>query len=410
MKKLPVALVVTRSFDENASTGRERLLQQIRLALEAEFELTLIRVHNVLETRRPRDLIGACATWIESVAKGKALPLQTVLYAGTQEIDSVVETLRRGNFAAIYIDSVRSQVLVNKLLAVLPRARVIVDFDDLISRRMQEYASQKLVPSLGFVAQLIPKPLRWSIQGPLAQMIVRYETAALERSEKQIADVADAVVLVSAAERDLFRDQLSPALRARIHGVPPPAAFEPLPHEPGPYRFVFIGSDKLVQNRLSIDCLLDLWRKHSPKTELHIFGRQERPNQPVKNVVWRGFVQDVAATYTPGSILLLPSIMPGGIKTKVIEAWSYGCPVLGNHLAFEGLDMPGYPLLRPQDEWASYLQNPAKHAEEWVAGARAGNVILTTTLSRAHFRKTWREIMVARTPEAASSKTAAVSG
>jgi glycosyltransferase involved in cell wall biosynthesis len=402
-KKLPVALVVTRSLDGNASSGRERTLQQIRLALDADFELTVIRVHNVFETRRPSDLVGASAAWVRSVAQGKPLPLQTVLYAGSHEIDRVVETLRGGKFAAIYIDSVRSQVLLRRLLAALPQARVIVDFDDLMSRRMQEYASMKLVPSLGFLAQLIPKPLRWSIQGPLAQMVVRYETAALHRSEKQIADVADAIVLVSAAERDLFRDQLSPALRERIHAVPPPAASAPQPHVPGPYRFVFIGSDKLVQNRLSIDFLLELWQRLSPATELHIFGRQERPNQPIKNVIWRGFVEDVSETYTPGSILLLPAIMPGGIKTKVIEAWSYGCPVLGNYLAFEGLNLPDYPLLRPQEEWASYVLDPAAHAEEWVAGAHAGHVVLSTTLSRDHFRAIWRDLMVSRTIQPTSA-------
>jgi len=48
----------------------------------------------------------------------------------------------------------------------------------------------------------------------------------------------------------------------------------------------------------------------------------------------------------------------GGIKTKIVEAWSFGCPVLGNLEAFEGLTDLGYPLALPLDGWGAWLAAP----------------------------------------------------
>ena len=73
---------------------------------------------------------------------------------------------------------------------------------------------------------------------------------------------------------------------------------------------------------------------------------------------WHGFVADLNDVYAPGSILLVPAVLPGGIKTKVLEAFSFGCAVLGNPLAFEGLDIQDYPLRLPEPDWTPYLMAP----------------------------------------------------
>jgi hypothetical protein len=389
-----VALVVTRSLEE-ASFGRVQVMREIRAALEAQFEVTVFRLHNLLETRRVGDLTGAAAQWTLSMVQGKPLPFQTVLYSGTNEIEALVNTLCKGAFQAIYIDSVRCEVLIRMLRAKAPNARVVVDFDDLMSRRMQHMAQGGIHLSLGFLRHAFPKALRWSIEGPLSRLLVRYEASALARAERELVTSVQAVVLVSSTERDLFREKLAKEHHHTIHALPPPAASCRNPtHVSSPYRFVFIGSDLLAQNRLSIDVLVELWRKLKPTTELHFYGRQHRPSQPVRNVYWHGFVEHASEAYETGSILLLPVVLAGGIKTKVIEAWSFSCPVLGNRLAFEGLEVPGYPLICPETEWARYVLEPAAHADVWDSAARIGNAFVRTTLSRARFGAQWRSLML----------------
>jgi glycosyltransferase involved in cell wall biosynthesis len=193
----------------------------------------------------------------------------------------------------------------------------------------------------------------------------------------------------------LLRQRLPHARRHAVHALPPPAAVcHDGPRICAPYRFVFIGGDLLAQNRLSIDVLLELWQRLTPATPLHIYGRQQRANRTVPNVHWHGFVEQVSDAYEPGSILLLPVVLAGGIKTKVIEAWSFGCPVLGNPLAFEGLELQDYPLIHPTVDWERYLLDPNTHTDVWHAAARIGNAFVRTTLSRERFAREWSNLMI----------------
>lgn len=394
-RKARVALVVTRPLEAEGSFGRVRVMREIHAALQAEFEVTVFRLHNLLEAHSIGNLSGAAAQWARSVVRGKPLPLQTVLYSGADEIEALVEALCKGNFEAIYVDSVRCQLLIRKLRARAPHVRVVMDFDDLMSRRMANLAQGGINISLGFLQHAFPKALRWSIEGPLSKLLVRYEASALARAEREIADSVQAVVLVSSAERDLFRQTLAAEQREAIHALPPPAsAWRDASEVTAPYRFVFIGSDLLAQNRLSIDVLVKLWRQLNPASELHIYGRQQRRTESVRNVHWHGFVEQASEAYENGSILLLPVILAGGIKTKVIEAWSFGCPVLGNPLAFEGLDVAGYPLICRETDWARYVLEPTAHADTWDSAARIGNAFVRRALSREQFGVQWRSLMI----------------
>jgi hypothetical protein len=93
----------------------------------------------------------------------------------------------------------------------------------------------------------------------------------------------------------------------------------------------------------------------------------------------------------------VPALLPGGIKTKVIEGWSYGCPVLGNACALEGLQLSEYPLSVPEEAWDSYILHPEEHAEHWALAARQGNKFVRETLSREGYALTWQQIVSPKT-------------
>jgi hypothetical protein len=116
-------------------------------------------------------------------------------------------------------------------------------------------------------------------------------------------------------------------------------------------------------------------------------------------VWWHGFIGDVSAAYTQGSILLVPCVVDGGIKTKIIEAWSFGCPVLGNPPAFEGLELPGYPLMQPESEWAPYVLHPEAHLNTWTSAANMGNLFVRTVMSAKRYREHWRGLIALRAGE-----------
>ena len=124
-----------------------------------------------------------------------------------------------------------------------------------------------------------------------------------------------------------------PSLRRKVHAIVPPVEMRSgACRSRPPFRFVFIGSDRQTQNKLSLDVLTTLWAELRPATALHVYGSQARKPPDVLNMHWHGFVADLNDVYAPGSILLVPAVLPGGIKTKVLEAFSFGAPCSATRL------------------------------------------------------------------------------
>ncbi len=210
-------------------------------------------------------------------------------------------------------------------------------------------------------------------------------------AEREVVNNADMTVLLSGLEARLLEQRAGGLVRSILPGI---AMQAPAWRATDELRFVFIGSDRQMQNRTAIDHLLTLWREANPKAALHIYGRQGRVLPDIQGIVWHGFVEDLAEVYQPGSIALVPAMVAGGIKTKVLEAWSHGCPVLGNDTAFEGLDIGDYPLSIPAQEWAPLLRDPASYAHLWVRAARLGHDFVEETLTPARFETAWEQAML----------------
>jgi glycosyltransferase involved in cell wall biosynthesis len=392
--RIRIAAILTRSIPAKPGFGREKVLSEIRIALNKGFQVTEFRLHHALELRLIGNLLGCAWQSILGVLTGRPIPLQSAIYAGADQIHRIVQAIEHGQFEAVYVDSIRSQRLVRELRKRLPGIRIIVDFDDLMSRRSEQHLRARVPLSLGFLQSLLPKILQRLIAGPFRILVTRYEAFSLHCAEAEISEAADAIVLVSSAERDIFEKATRGQRRAEIFAVAPPFSIQrKAVTVVEPYRFIFIGSDLLVQNRLSIDYLIRVWRDTAPKTPLHIFGKQQGVYPRIPNVNWHGFVDDLSDVYTPGSILALPALIAGGVKTKVAEAWSYGCPVLGNSQAFEGYGIAEYPLDRPLDEWTPYIQNPGSFLQTWISAATIGHEFVKTTLDPEDFYAAWRLVL-----------------
>jgi Glycosyl transferases group 1 len=215
----------------------------------------------------------------------------------------------------------------------------------------------------------------------------------LGHAELYMASVSDAIVLVSPHERDLLARQLSPETAQRTFALSPPAVIRRRARPATDYRFVFVGSDAYQPNRIAIDFLLGQWHSLRPTTSLHIYGRQGRVPIAVPGVHWHGFVDDIAEAYAPGSIALTPLPLPGGIKTKVVEAWTFGCPVLGTPASFEGLCGPEYPLAIELPDWPSYLATPHSKSALWGTAAEMGQTIIRERLSPERYRAAWISLL-----------------
>lgn len=390
--RIRIAAVTTREL--SISAGRPNVLSSIIRALQQHDDVRIFRLRNVIELHQLWDIAGAFLSWLWGLVRGRPLPLQCLLYASPRECARLADQIRSGAFDAVYLDTVRCQVLLRYLRRAAPQLHIVTDFDDLMSRRAEHLTRNRHPLLAGHIGRTLPRWMRYFVEGPLARLIPAYEAATLKGSEKEVVASSNAVVLLSTVECYLLRSRLEEAHKPRIHAIPPAVKVRAQPWmSSSELRFVFIGSDNFLQNRRAIDHLLERWRTLTPSAQLHIFGRQARPAEPIAGVHWHGFVEDLAEVYKPGSISLLPALVSGGIKTKVAEAWAWGCPVLGNAAALEGFALSDYPLALPETEWDPILVAPAAHDELWPRAARLGQDFVRRHLSCEAFETAWERTM-----------------
>jgi Glycosyl transferases group 1 len=394
-----IAMVVTRDIATEATlSGRHRTVRHVAAALGERGAVAPLRLPNLLERRRPADLLRAGLTFALGLLRGRPLPLQCLLFATASARRDLVARIAADPPEVLYLDGVRLYLLLKDLHRRLGTVRVVVDFDDLMSRRMGLLRELRLPLALGYLRGLVPGPLRRVLESrALGALVTGYEAAALRRVEGEMVAMSDAVVLVSAADARALADSRSdPRDARRVHAIPPPAEVPgPFRRLAPPLRFVFIGTDRQMQNRLTIDRLVDLWRRLMPAAELHLFGprTRARPAPAVRGVVWRGYVARLDEVYDGHSVLLAPAVLGGGVKTKVVEALAHGCPAAGNAVTFEGLHIPGYPLCLDDGALDALVTDPEAHLEVLHMAARIGFAFVRRELSAERYRARWRELL-----------------
>lgn len=385
-----VLMVCTREIPAQAESGRERTMAFIRRSLEQGGEVRFMRLHSLLEQRSLRRLLSVTLALVGGVLRGRPVPLQALLFHDPGAARELEAEVRRMRPDAVYFDGVRSGSLAMNLRARLPGVRIVCDFDDLMSRRMEMLAESKQPISMGYLKKLVPAWVqRHVLDGLVARGVQAYEWRALRSLERRIASASDAVVLVSSFDASHARQQMPGATVAVI----PPYMASPVPVEAlvRAERFVFIGSDSLLQNRQAIEYLVELWARVRPATPLHVFGKQSRTYAAVPGVTFEGFVADLAQAYRPGSVLLAPSFLSGGVKTKVLEAMSFGVVPLGTEITFEGIDADCRALTATPDQLAGWVADPARWCPTWREQGAAAIAQAARSHSERLLGNRWRE-------------------
>jgi glycosyltransferase involved in cell wall biosynthesis len=377
--------------------GRTRIIAAIREEMAANYHVENLRLHNLLERRGVGGVWGAIASAIQSTLSGSLPSLQCLLFCDRANHKRLVQELRSDPPEILYLDGVRTFYFLRYLNGLKLPMRVVVDLDDLMSRRMESLGSTGTSLSLGYLEEKIPAALRDAIaSGSISKRVARYEQRALARVESLMGQWADAVTLLSPVEGDLLQASYRElGCKAEVHVIPPAVDVIAPPQAYATFsRFIFIGTDTLPQNKLTIQRILDLWRSNQPEAEIHVFGHMTSRWPTVSGVVFRDYVPSLADVYIEGAVLLAPGVLRGGIKTKVSEAFANGCAVIGNDITFEGFRLDDYPLLTSSDEELNnVIAAPASYLDRMRRAAVLGQDYVRSFLSPEQFRKNWNDVL-----------------
>ena len=298
-------------------------------------------------TRRCGRSCGACSPRYGTVCgRGRHLPLQCLIYLPHWQLAPLLR--RASSPHPISSTSTASAACRSFPLAPsLPAKRaIVVDMDDLMSRRWPSLRRAGVGLTFGFLERYLPARLLPLLQdGFLARWILGFETRTLRALELPIGG-RGATSWCSTRRRmpgsTAARDPPWPEGDRRGGDSAASAELPPvaLDRQRRRLRFIFIGTDQIPQNWLSIDHLVEHvaatgpagGTRHRRATAAHLPGVPQRHlcrvrRRPARRLYRRFRAGDAG-------------IRGGRVKTKVVEAFAYGCPVLGNHATFDGLPLP----------------------------------------------------------------------
>jgi glycosyltransferase involved in cell wall biosynthesis len=167
-----------------------------------------------------------------------------------------------------------------------------------------------------------------------AQRLARYEHDTYRRFDR--------VVFVT----ELDRTRLALPTAAVIPICADPAATPPVVRQPDARRVTFVGALHWPPNAQGIAWFARAgWpavHAGAPDARLTIVGKNAPPEvsalaQELPGVEVLGYVEDLEPVLAETAVFLVPLLAGGGMRVKIVDAWTWGVPVVATSIGAEGL-------------------------------------------------------------------------
>lgn len=280
-------------------------------------------------------------------------PLQVAAYYSRKTRRKIRDILRAERPDVVFFDMVRVAEY-----GIDGPGRKVLSYDDLLSLRYKRQLQWvRYIPSVfGGFADKLPRGMRRLADLKFIQKwLMAFESRLLDRYEKQVAPRFDHLVFTSPVEAMHF----GRLTRHRsCHGIP--MNFDPEDRAGEALRrydankLVFVGKMDIPHNSSAVVYFCErLWpgiKRQAPEAALYIVGKNPTPEvlrlqDRYPGIVVTGEVGNVRQFVEDSALMIAPLLFGTGIKTKILEAMSWGVPVVTSPVGSEGIDA------RQGEEW-----------------------------------------------------------
>jgi hypothetical protein len=181
-----------------------------------------------------------------------------------------------------------------------------------------------------------------SFSNPFRQSVMRLDADKYRRLENRILNSADAVICITEADQSHFRQ-----FSANVHVVPPIYLGSVSPPRQidtdSPRALLLLGAFEWVAKQrnlqLVVDSLFPALQTNS--VSLNVVGAvprslQERYHQCRPHLAFHGRVEDVSPFFTSARAGLVPELLGGGFKLKLLDYAFHRLPIFGLRNAMAG--------------------------------------------------------------------------
>jgi glycosyltransferase involved in cell wall biosynthesis len=321
IRSLGADLEILFFHGEAVATGSESaaaLAQQLRESWGVRSHVVLCAREAEPEQRPSRSLASYFQAYVRPAL---ALSPHLRLYQGKRQTDAFARCLDRSPDIVLFH---RFHTTAPASASSLAGARVLFDIDDLAHRRF---------------AREIAQPPRWRLK-PLLYLQVPVlwwgERRAIVRSSR-------AFVCSETDRRYLWRTM---GVR-NVAVIPNAVARVEDGLVSGEPNILFLGAYSYPPNAVAAEYLIhEVWPRiasRCPKARLLIAGLDSDAltsfHHPSPGVEFLGFVSDLGALYRRTRVVCCPIQSGSGTRFKILEAASYGVPVVSTPIGAEGIDL-----------------------------------------------------------------------
>jgi len=195
----------------------------------------------------------------------------------------------------------------------------------------------------------IPKRLAENQTNSCLRVVLNLEASKMARYERDICEKFDHVVWVTDEDRQaMFGGQLSSEDNHGSHSVIPIALdlskCSSYPRQEKARRITFIGGLHWPPNSEGIRWFhREAWpqiKERAPEALLTIVGRNPKPGfiAPTdSSIELTGYVDDIAPYLAETAVFIVPLLAGGGMRVKILDAWSCNLPVVSTKIGAEGI-------------------------------------------------------------------------
>lgn len=221
---------------------------------------------------------------------------------------------------------------------------------------MAQYAlrAKKVAPQVKLIldqhnaVQLIPKRLVMDETNPIKKSFLAREAHVLASYEAEICRRFDHVVWVTEEDRQTVAagDPLSPNGKTPSTVIPicaDPLEVTPVARAAKGHRITFLGGLHWPPNAQGI-----LWfAKHIfpqvqaeiPEAKLTVIGKNPPAGLEGEGVEVTGYVTDLTSYLAETAVFIVPLHAGGGMRVKILDAWSWGLPIVSTTIGAEGINI-----------------------------------------------------------------------
>lgn len=272
----------------------------------------------------------------------KKKPMQVSLYWDLK-VKKIIDNLVESEKPEIIIgDMVRSTEYIKDYNIMR-----IADLDDRISLRYQrqlEYDISGINPYGAFLStmpKIIQKIMLWK---PLKLYVVKNEIKLLKKYELDIAKQCDRTIFVAQQEADTLNNELGEKKAVAVPIGVDTDYFSYHWDKNLKNCIGFLGALSVAHNenavRNFIENIFPFIRKCNSKVKFLVIGggaSEELLNLASENIIFTGRVDDVRKYFSQCDIFVCPMTFGSGIKTKLLEAMSFGLPVVTTSIGAENI-------------------------------------------------------------------------